>query len=246
MPSPLRHAQSKSPIMLTRSTFTFFQELADNNTREWFDANKGRYDSEARKPMLALVEALIDRIRVFEPTLHQTAKEAMFRINRDIRFSKDKSPYKTQLGAAICVAGKKAMGYPGFYIEVGAKGVWVGGGSYMPNKEELATIRDVIADQGDTLHAILTNPTFVKAFGELRGERNKIVPAEYRDVVATYPLIANKQFYYMATVPEKVVLGAGAVDAIMAYYMAARPLQTFLLQAFDESDQPPSMVPSPL
>ncbi|MCU0329465.1 MAG: DUF2461 domain-containing protein [Candidatus Kapabacteria bacterium] len=218
--------------MLTRSTFAFFRDLADNNSREWFEANKARYERDARKPMLALVEALIERIRVFEPTLHQTAKEAMFRINRDIRFSKDKSPYKTQLGAAICVAGKKAMGYPGFYIEVGANGVWVGGGSYMPNKEELATIRDVIADQGDALQAILADPAFVKAFGDLRGERNKIVPAEYRDVVTTYPLIANKQFYYMASVPENVVVGANAVEAIMEYYLAARPLQMFLLQAF--------------
>jgi uncharacterized protein (TIGR02453 family) len=219
--------------MLTRATLSFFKELSENNTREWFEANKPRYEHDARKPFLLLVEALIERIRVHEPTLHQTAKEALFRINRDIRFSADKSPYKTHLGAAICVAGKKAMGYPGFYIEVGAKGVLVAGGSYMPNKEELATIRDVIADQGDSFKAILADPTFVAHFGELRGERNKIVPAEYRDLLPSNPVIANKQFYYMATLPDKAVLGTGAVDALMDYYMAARPLQTFLLQAFE-------------
>lgn len=219
--------------MITDALFAFMNDLAANNSRTWFAENKVRYQKDVQGPFLEFVGVLIDRIREFEPGISQTAKEAVFRLHRDTRFSKDKSPYKTQLAAVVSLGGRKAMGYPGFYIEVGASGCHIGGGSYLPEREHIANVRELIAEHSEEFLLLANDPIFRKLYGQVLGDKNKILPVEYRDLVATVPLIANKQWYWMIQVPNKKVVGAKGIETALEYYRAARPLQEFLRRSFD-------------
>lgn len=219
--------------MLSQHYFDFFAGLERNNTKEWFDAHKADYERHVKGPFRDLVAALIEAVREREPDLHIEPKDTLFRINRDIRFSKDKSPYKTHMGAIISKYGRKSEGYPGFYIHAEATGGYVGGGAYGPDKERLSIIREMIADDPAAFRKLIGAKPFVKHFESIKGERNKIVPAEFKEAAAAEPLIANKQFYYMAPVPPEIFMRKDAVKAIMAYYDAARPLREYLAQAFE-------------
>ncbi|RPI69514.1 MAG: DUF2461 domain-containing protein [Ignavibacteriae bacterium] len=219
--------------MLTKEFFTFFAELEKNNSKEWFDAHRAEYEKYVKGPFKNLVQAVIEKIRTVDPVVHMDAKDAIFRINRDIRFSKDKAPYKTNVAANIGRYGKGAMGHPGFYFELNARGGAVGGGSYMPDKEQLAAIRDLIAHEGSDLHKFLKAKAFRDRFGELRGEKNKVLPAEFKQAALVEPLIANKQFYYWAELPKKAVASTDLVNVLFDHYKAAKPVQDFLTQAFE-------------
>ena len=219
--------------VLSKEFFSFFSGLEKNNTKEYFDANRAQYERFVKDAFKSLVQELIDRVRTIEPTLQLDAKDAIYRINRDIRFSSDKTPYKTHVSAHINLRGKKAMGYPGFYFEIGAKGGAIGGGAYVPNKEELAAIRDLIMHEGKGLHKLLKAKPFSTMFGELKGERNKVLPAEFKQAAIDEPLIANKQFYYWATLPKSAFTGTDCVKTLFDYYKAVQPLNGFFAQALD-------------
>ncbi len=218
---------------LNKEFFSFFAGLEKNNTKEYFDTNRVQYERFVKDAFKTLVQEVIDGIRFIEPTLQLDAKDAIYRINRDIRFSADKTPYKTHVSAHINLRGKKAMGYPGFYFEIGAKSGAVGGGAYMPNKEELAAIRDLIMHEGKGLHKLLKAKSFSTLFGELKGEQNKVLPAEFKQAAIAEPLIANKQFYYWATIPKSVFTSVDCVKTLVDYYKAMRPLNEFFAQALD-------------
>ena len=161
------------------------------------------------------------------PELAQTPKDAIFRINRDIRFSKDKAPYKTHMGAHISRYGRKAMGKPGLYFEANAKGGMTAGGCYMPDKEELALYRDLIMHEGKDLHKALKTKAFRETYGELQGERNKILPAEFKEAGKTEPVLFNKQFFWWTDIPKKVFTATDAPKQLMKYYKAGKPVADF-------------------
>lgn len=217
--------------MITKDFFAFFAALEKNNTREWFEAHKADFDRHVKAPFHDLVEKLVDEMRAEDPLITMTAKDAVFRLHRDVRFSKDKRPYKTNMAAAIARGGRKDMASPGLYVEINAKGGHVAGGIYMPEKEQLADIRAWIAEHHKDLRKALKAPAFTKAFGELRGERNKIVPAEFREAAAIEPLIANKQFYYWGDVSKEDLMAKDAARRIMKMHAAAKPVRTLLFRA---------------
>lgn len=217
--------------MLSKQFFAFFVALEKNNTREWFEAHKADFEEHVKAPFLDLVQGLVEAMRAEDPLITMTAKDAVFRLHRDVRFSKDIRPYKTNMGAAIARGGRKDMASPGLYVEINAKGGHVAGGIYMPDKEQLADIRAWIADHHTELRKALNTPAFKKAFGELRGERNKIVPAEFKEVVAIEPLIANKQFYYWGDLSKEDLMAKDAVRRIMKLHAAAKPVRDVLHQA---------------
>ncbi|MCB0846293.1 MAG: DUF2461 domain-containing protein, partial [Bacteroidetes bacterium] len=101
----------------TPDYIAFFEELARNNTKEWFDQNRSRYEKSVKKPFYAFVERMIDLISEDDPAVMITPKDAIFRINRDIRFSNDKTPYKTNFSAVVSPGGRKEMVTPGLYFE---------------------------------------------------------------------------------------------------------------------------------
>ena len=116
--------------MLTTASFDYLKDLSKNNNREWFHANKKAYEKDLKKPFQNLVQQLIDTFQRHDPDIQIQPKEAIFRINRDIRFSKDKTPYKTHVSAIISPKGRKGKEYPGFYFHFEAGRLMMGGGAY--------------------------------------------------------------------------------------------------------------------
>ena len=213
----------------------FFRELAANNEKPWFDANRKRYEKNIREPFHSLVADMIIRINADDPDVMITSKEAIFRINRDIRFSADKRPYKTHMSAVISPEGRKNKTYPGFYFQVGAEQIMIAGGAHMVEKDTLTNIRHFIAPRPAALSAALNDPNFSKKYGTLQGEKNKRLPPEFRDAAASQPLLYNKQFFYSAQLPAVLVTRDDLGDVLMEYYQAGKPVMTMLRKAYHYS-----------
>ena len=161
---------------------------------------------------------------------HLQAKDAIFRIFRDTRFSKYKTPYKLFSSAVLSPLGKKDMEMPGTYLQFGVGEIWIGGGSYMPYKEQIEKIRTAMIQSPETVENLQSDKEFVKYFGELRGEKNKRLLKPFSDWMDKMPLISNKQYYYMAEYidNESLILRDDILDLVMKHYLAAKAWQDFL------------------
>ena len=217
--------------MITRATIQFLQDLDKNNDRDWFTANKKRYEKEAKAPFEQWVAQIIAACHQFDSSIRITPQDAIFRIYRDTRFSADKTPYKTHLSALISKYGRKNNDYPGFYLQIGPETIWMGGGAYFLEKDPLTKVRRYIVENDDQFEALIKATSFVEKFGEIQGEKNKVVPLEFRDEVKRQALIANKQFYYMAELPVEQALRADSVAWVAAYFEAGKPLNDFVTAA---------------
>ncbi len=209
----------------------FFKELAANNSKDWFDAHRKRYEQSVKEPFKEFVTDLISEIHKLDPSIDIEAKDAIFRINRDIRFSKDKTPYKLDRSAIISSAGRKDPSVPGFYLSLGPDKTYLGGGAYFLTPEQLKALRNYIMGNNDKLVHVLKQRSFKEHFGEIRGEKNKRLPAEFQDMAEKQPLLYNKQFYFMAEAPADWVNQPNLMDRCLDYYKASRPLQQLLVEA---------------
>ena len=124
----------------TQDYLDFFKELAAHNHKEWFDVNRKRYENVVKKPFQIFVDDLIESISKIDSEIQITSKEAIFRINRDIRFSKDKIPYKLNNSAIISKEGRVNKSYPGLYMELGPEHLSIYGGLYMPSTTEIQKV----------------------------------------------------------------------------------------------------------
>lgn len=208
----------------------FFKELSKNNNRDWFHQNKKRYETHVKKPFYAFVEELLDKTKSNIPV-----KDAVFRINRDIRFSKDKRPYKNHVSAVISPGGRKNMQYPGLYVHLEVGNVMIGGGSHMPDKENLTKIRRAILNEPKRALKLLKDKKFVEYFGGLAdGEKNKILPAEFKAHGDDIPLLFNKQYYFMSHhEDEQIILRDDLVQFVLDHLKAGTKWNQFLLEALD-------------
>lgn len=217
--------------MLTENTLRFLSDLTLNNDRDWFHANKTRYEKDVKKPFEAFVASLIERVQTADPSVLITPKQAIFRINRDTRFSANKEPYKTHVSAIISPFGTRHKEFPGFYVQVSADKLWLGGGAYFLEKESLLKIRETIAENGEELMDIVQHPDFVQHYGVVLGEKNKRLPPDFQTLATKLPLIANKQFYFMAELEPEAALGTQALEKAWQFYQAGKPLCDFLGRA---------------
>ena len=209
----------------------FFKELAKNNNKEWFDANRKRYESSVKRPFEVFVADAIKRIGKQDKSIAIEPKEAIFRINRDIRFSKDKTPYKLNTSAIISPDGRKDHATPGIYFELGPENVRFYGGAYQPEKDQLERIRTAIMRDGKAFRQVIEAKAFKKLFGEVKGDANKVLPPAFKAHFAKEPLIANKQFYVGKDMPAKLVSDPKVMDVMMEHYEAMRPFNTWLAAA---------------
>ena len=209
----------------------FFTELDQNNHKEWFDANRKRYEKSVKKPFENFVRRMIELVQTDDKTVVVEPKNCMFRINRDIRFSKDKTPYKTNRSAAISRNGRKEMGIPGLYFHFGHKSIGIYGGCYMPDKEMLADIRYQIANDLEGFEAAISDKNFQKMWGTVHGKKNKVIPKDLKEIAEKLPLIYNKQFYYGVELPAENVLRKDLDAYIFEHHMAAKPLRVWLTKA---------------
>lgn len=215
----------------TKDFLDFFIELAPNNNKDWFDINRNRYKSSVKEPFKEFVQHMIDLMSKEDKAYRDLeAKDCIFRINRDIRFSKDKTPYKLMVSALITPGGKKRKGESsqGVYFELGPEHVRVYGGIYEADKDDLYDIREGIANNLSKFKKLYTDSEFVKSYGEIHGAKNKIIPKEFKEAAEHEPLIYNKQWYFYTDFEPEAVLRDDLDQLIIKSHKAAKPLKDFL------------------
>ena len=216
---------------LPKDFLLFLKDLSKNNNREWFHANKKRYEQSVKNPFRDLIQIVIDQLNKKKMDIPIVPKDTVFRINRDIRFSKDKSPYKTNVGGIVSKYGRKRKDYPGFYIHVSSGELMIGGGAYFMEKETIYAIRRQIADDPKAFSKIVKNKKFAKFFGGIKGEQNKRIPKEFQAAHEIEPLIANKQFYFMAELDPQLAIKDDLSDRIIEHCLVGQAFNDFLLEA---------------
>jgi uncharacterized protein (TIGR02453 family) len=156
------------------------------------------------------------------------AKQCIFRINKDIRFSKDKTPYKLHCAAAIQIGGRKEMGAGGLYIQLGPEACGLYSGVYMPEKDELMRIRGLIAEDLAGFNRVITDKAFMKYFGQVRGEKNKRIDSDWLGAAAEQPLLYNKQFYVQHAIDAEDTLRSNFDEYVVEVWKASRGFNVFL------------------
>lgn len=208
----------------------FFLELEANNHKEWFHENKKRYEQYVKEPFYNFVTEMISRIQKDNPSVSLEPKDAIFRINRDIRFSKDKRPYKNHVSAVISEGGRKNLAIPGSYIEFKADGIQYYGGAHHVEKEPLERVRHLIAKDPQGFNKIIKDKKFVDTFGDVMGEKNKRLPKEFEEAAENQPLIFNKNFYYGAKLEVSLLFKDNLADEIYKLYLAGKSFNLFFKQ----------------
>lgn len=216
---------------LSKEFIAFFKELEKNNHKDWFDLNRNRYEKEVKQPFAKFIDEMIGRINSEDPDVAIEAKDAMLRINRDIRFSPDKTPYNTHYGAIISSTGRKDKSVPGIYFRFSSKGIEIYGGAHGVDKNQLQKIRTYIVDHLSEFNTVIKHKPFTEKFGEIMGEKHKRIPKDFQEIAAKQPLIANKQFYYGTKIPAKHITDEDLPNLLMEYWQAAQPVKEFLTKA---------------
>jgi uncharacterized protein (TIGR02453 family) len=215
--------------LINKSTLEFLDGLKHNNTREWFLSNQSRY-KEAKNNFESFVQELINEITDFDPIMKGLeVKNCVYRINRDIRFSNDKTLYKSHLGAFIVRGGKKnGDKFAGYYFHIEPGNSMIAGGAYLPPSLWLNAIRENISEEPEKFLKIISEKKFINYFGEIEGEKLKSDPKGYK---ADHPLIDHLKFKsYLVTngVSDKDVLDPGFFSHVINVCKAMKPLNDFL------------------
>ncbi len=202
---------------------TFFRDLEKNNRRDWFGARKEVFETQIRGPMIELVRLLNEGLRSFaaEHVAEEPAK-LIYRIYRDTRFSNDKTPYKTHIGATFAHRNLPRHGGAGYYFEVSHRYVGIAGGVYMPGPEELRAIRTAIAGDAKGFLGIVEARKIQRLFGPLQGERLRRLPKPWQehadDPAAAY--LKFKQFYWWVELPASLALTARLPGVLLRHFRA--------------------------
>jgi uncharacterized protein (TIGR02453 family) len=222
-------------VDLTRLT-RFLAGLEAHNEKAWFEANRAEYQA-LRDDFTAFVGELIARIAEWDDSVRWVdPKDCLFRIYRDVRFSRDRTPYKTTFAASIGEHGRRGEG-PSYYLQVDARGeLFVAGGIYMPSPAQLGRIRDHIVESPEAVDALLAAPGFAAAFGGFQDERLKRPPRGYSDQLPHIALVKQKHFY-VARGRDVRCCGEDVRDWIVDSFRAMEPLFAWLRKALA---QPPA------
>lgn len=218
---------------ISQKTLKFLEDLKQNNDRDWFLVNKARFE-EAKKEFEQFIDNLILEIAKFDSSIsHHTAKDCIFRIYRDVRFSKDKSPYKTHLGAHITPAAKKSdiHSKAGYYIHIEPSGSMLAGGAYLPPGPWVKAIRQEIAYNADELKKILTGASFKKYFGEIEGGKLKKAPKGYAPDHPEIELLRFKSYLATHRCSDKDVTASDFLNHSAKVFKALYPFDQFLNRA---------------
>lgn len=215
-------------IYFSKDTIDFLKKLSENNNTTWFNNHKSLFDKNVKVPFQNFIEGLSQDLDKTENTPMATPKDCIFRLNRDVRFSEDKSPYKTFVSALISPFGRKNKTYPGLYIQISAKEARVYSGIHDLTPEQLKSIRQKIYDEPERFKKVISDKDFMKSFGEIKGERNKKIPHPFSDLVDQIPQIANKEFYFFREIPVEMILQPKFKNHILETYSACREVNKFL------------------
>lgn len=208
----------------------FLKQLKKNNNREWFKSHKSDYEDFVKLPMQSLIASLKPKMSKVAPEIDVNPKKSMFRIYRDTRFSKNKQPYKTHVAAVFHLKGNW-QDSAGYYVHIEPGGIYVGGGIYMPNSDQLKRIRRAIAENPKEFLAIVGSNSFTKKFGSLEGEKLQRVPLGFPKDHIMAEWLKYKSFYTGVEWDEKECHTAKFVDKVVGVYKELLPLIRFLNSA---------------
>ena len=215
----------------TQDALDFFAELTLNNEKSWFEANKKRYENSVKKPLEAFMARVIERMKAVDPVFDIPPKQSIFRIYRDVRFSKDKTPYKTHGGAAVAPGGKKGSPGRGLYFHFEPRRVGFASGLYSLEPKLVAQVRHYLAGHLDEFERELASPIFRKYFEGIEGERNKTLPADLKAAAERQPLLYNKQFYFWAEHDPETLMRDDLDELAFRHFVASEPMNAFLSKA---------------
>ncbi|KAF2326045.1 DUF2461 domain-containing protein [Flavobacterium nitrogenifigens] len=224
--------------MLAKESLQFLDDLKKNNNREWFQDNKKRYEV-FKKDYHQLVSDFLDAMKPLDPSLELLeVKNCTFRINRDIRFSKDKSPYKAHLGIWMS-GGTKGLNRSGYYVHIEKGASFIAGGFYSPESEDLKKVRKEIAFFYDDLQEILNDKNFKKEFGSLDFNENnslKSMPRGYEKDHPAIEFLKLKSFTATQKYDISEVTQKDFVKKISQKLIALKPLNEFINRALDTEE----------
>ena len=216
-------------------TTTFLSELAENNEREWFKENKYRYEAHVLAPALEFINAMAPKLEKISRHFDAIGKRtggSLMRVYRDTRFSKNKTPYKTNVGIQFRHELGKDVHAPGFYIHIQPKNCFLGAGIWRPDSESLAAIRESIVENSGGWKRARDAKRFVDHF-RFGGDRLKRPPRGY---AADHPYIDDlkrKDFIAVSEFPISQIRNPGLIDEVVARYTTAKPLMKFLCAALN-------------
>lgn len=222
--------------MLQKETLLFLKELKQNNNKPWFDENRNAYEV-AKKDFENLAQQLIHAVAQFDKSIaHLQPKDCMFRINRDVRFSKDKRPYKTNFGMSISKGGKKGIS-AGYYLHLEPGESFVGGGMWMPMPSELKKVRQEIDYNWNEFQQIVQAKDFKKVYGDVDKSAEYTLsrpPKGYEEDNAAIEYLKLKSFVALASVDDKVFTQPSFVAEATKSFEALFPLLQFINRAVED------------
>ena len=221
--------------MLQSSTIKFLKDLKKNNNKPWFDAHRNQYE-EARNDFGGFIQSVIDKYGNNDPSIKTlVAKDCMFRINRDIRFSKDKTPYKSNFGASINKGGKKSM-LAGYYFHLEPGRSFAGGGVWMPMPDDLKKLRQEIDYNLADFKKIITSKKFKSVYGELDRSAEYVltrVPKGYEPDNPAAEYLKLKSYITMISMKDVNLTSKDLVKNTVTAFEALKPLIIFLNHAIE-------------
>jgi uncharacterized protein (TIGR02453 family) len=207
----------------------FFKRLKRNNNRKWFEAHKEEFEKFAKSPMQSFIAALQPHFAHFAPEFDLNPRRSIFRIYRDIRFSPDKTPYKTHIAAHFVLRGRpKGFVGSGYYFHIEPGEVFVGGGIYIPDSDQLKKIRKAVAEHGGEFLSIIENKRFKKNFAPFEWSKLQRVPKGYDENHPMAEWLKYKQFFVGVSWPEEKCYQKKIVENVVGICEEAAPLVRFL------------------
>ncbi len=217
-----------------KDLFRFLDDLSENNNREWFNANKDRYHESVVDPMTGFISAMGERLNkisgsfIADPRINGGS---MFRIYRDMRFSKDKRPYKENVGCQFRhVAGKNAHA-PGFYVHLQPGNAFIGAGVWKPSNPVLDKIRKAIVEKPERWAKVVNNKNLIKTFGQVEGEQLKRPPRGYDANHLFVEDLKRKSFFLKRPLKPSLILKPEFIKETEKTFMGAKPLMEFVTSA---------------
>lgn len=219
--------------MFTKATLNFLDELAANNDRAWFEANKPRYEALVREPALDFIEAMEPALKTFAPQFRAEARKvggSLMRVYRDTRFARDKTPYKTNIGIQFRHSLGKDVHAPGFYVHIAPEECFFAVGCWHPDSDALVRIRDAIVKEPEKWFAARDDKNFVAQW-ELGGDSLTRPPRGFDAAHPAIDDIKRKDFVAMAPLSVAEATGAGLVKLAGLRFAATVPFMKFQCEA---------------
>src|SRR5579864_8193977 len=237
---PQRHPLNRQTRFpgFSSEAISFLRGLERNNKREWFQPRKHIYEQHVREPLEQLVNAINSEFAEFAPRHVTPVKKAIFRIYRDTRFSNDKRPYKTHIAATFYLQSLGKAAGPCFYFHFTPKELLVFAGVWMPEREELLALRNLLSERYEEFRQLLRAPATRKLMGELQGEQLSRVPKGFDKDHPAEELISRKQWFLEGILDGATITSPRMRPEIVSRFRAAAPFIEFLSQPFVQSSRP--------